>query len=138
VTSVPAPATAKPLALIACAVAIVGVAAIWTGVTLVLRGPAGWMAVLAALDAALLLRLAQWPRGNSRAGMAVAVTVATALLANYFVAAAQIGIAMGLRPYEALPLMGPELAMLYAQSNHGVVEWVSYAIAVIAAWVMGR
>ena len=134
----PAPAASKPLALLACAVAVLGVAAMWAGVGVLLHASVPWMAILAALDAVLLLRLADWPRSNARAALATGVTLATIALAQYFVATAQIGVVMGLRPFESLPLMSGELAWLYAQHNHGAVEWACYAIAVVLAWVLSR
>lgn len=128
------PATARPLALAACVVAVFGVAAVWAGASALLRLPTPWMAIVAALDAVLLLRLASWPRGASRTLLAVAVTLATILVAQHFVATANIGVAMGLRPFEALPLMSMELAMLYARSNLGVADLACYAAAMAAAW----
>lgn len=133
-----APAATKPLALFACVVAVLGVAAVWAGASVLLRGVAAWFAIVAALDAILLLRLANWPRGASRTALAVGVTVATILVAQYFVATAHIGVVMGLRPFESLPLMSGELAWLYSQHNTGVFEWVCYAIAVVLAWVLSR
>ena len=127
-----------PLALSACVVAIFGVAAVWAGLSVILHGHHAWIAIVAALDAVLLLRLANWPRGTVRAAIAAGVTVLTILLAQYFIATAQIGVAMGLRPYESLPLMSLDLAWLYAQHNHGPVEWACYAIAVATAWWLSR
>lgn len=134
----PAPVTAKPLALLACAVAVLGVAAVWAGASVLLRASTPWLAIVAALDAILLLRLANWPRGPSRTALAVGVTVATIVVAQYFVATAQIGVVMGLRPFESLPLMSGELAWLYAQHNTGPFEWVCYVIAALMAWAMSR
>jgi Mn2+/Fe2+ NRAMP family transporter len=137
VTDKNAPA-AVPLALAACAVAIFGVAAIWAGASVLLQASAPWFAIVAALDAVLLLRLANWPRGASGAAVTVAVTLITILLAQYFVATAKIGVVMGLRPFESLPLMSFDLAWLYAQNNTGVFEWGCYAVALILAWAMAR
>jgi Mn2+/Fe2+ NRAMP family transporter len=134
----PAPAASKPLALLACAVAIAGVAAIWAGASVLLHEHAAWFAIVGAFDAVLLLRLARWPRSRARAGLAVGVTLATIVVAQYFIATAQIGVVMGLRPVESLPLMSGELVWLYAQHNHGPVEWACYVIAVAAAWVLSR
>lgn len=123
-----------PLALAACAVAIVGVAAVWAGLSVIARSQCAWMGAVAALDAALLLRLASWPPGRSRVALALTVTVLTILAANFLVAAARIGVSMGLRPVEAVGRMSMELAALYAQSNTGWIEAAWYALALVLAW----
>lgn len=132
----PAPISASTQALAygACLFAIVGVAALWAGASLILGGLSSWIAVLAALDAALLLRLAGWPHGRTRVALALAVTGLTALVAGYFVATAQVGRVMGMRPYEALPRMSPELAWFYLQTQLGWAEAVWLALAGLVAW----
>lgn len=132
------PAATLWFALLACAVAVVGVAAVWAGMSLVTRSLCGWMAVIAALDAALLLRLANWPGGRGRALAALAVVVLTVLVAAYFVATAQIGRTLGLRPFEALPRMSLELAALYLRSNAGWVEALWSLSATAVAWRAAR
>ena len=129
-----APTASLWLAIAACAVAIVGVAAVWTGVSLMVNRPCGWIAVLAALDAVLLLRLANWPPGRSRVAVALGVVVLTVACAGYFIATAQIGRAMGLRPYEALPMMSIELACLYVRANVGWVEAGWLTLAGVVGW----
>jgi len=127
-----------PLALAACAVAIVGVAAVWAGVSLITRTQCAWMALVAALDAALLLRLATMPAGRVRVALALAVTLLTIVGANFLVASAQIGVSMGLRPVEAVSRMSLELAALHAQSNNGWIEAGWYALALVLAWRCAR
>jgi Mn2+/Fe2+ NRAMP family transporter len=134
----PTPTASKSLAFSACVVAVAGVAAIWAGASVLLKTSAPWFAIVAALDAALLLHLANWPRGRSRIALALGVTLATIVVAQYFVATAQIGVLMGLRPVESLPLMSIELAWLYAQHNHGPVEWLCYAASMAVAWALSR
>ena len=96
------------------------------------------MAVVAALDAVLLLRLASWPPGRARAAVALGTTLLTVALANYFVAATLIGLSMGMRPFESVPRMSLELAMLYAGSNNGWMELGWTALACVVAWRLGR
>jgi hypothetical protein len=126
------------LATCACLVATVGVAAIWAGASAITRGQCAWMAVVAALDAVVLLRLASWPPGRARASMAIATTLSTVAVANYFVAATLIGLPMGMRPFESVPRMSMELAMMYASSNNGWIELGWTALACVAAWRLGR
>lgn len=134
----PTSVATQVLALAACVVAVIGVAAIWAGLSLITRGQCSWMAPVAALDAALLLRLASWPAGPSRIALALIVTASTVLAANFLVAAAQIGSAMGLRPVEAVSRMSVDLAALYARSNNGWIEAAWYALALVLAWRCAR
>lgn len=128
------PTATRWLALAACAVAVIGVAAVWAGLSLIANGPCGWVAVLAALDAILLLRLANWPPGRSRVAVALGVVGLTVFCAGYFIATAQIGRAMGMRPYEALPRMSFDLASLYVRSTVGWAEALWLALAGAVAW----
>jgi len=126
------------LALLAGMAAIAGVAAVWMGVSVMLRGPCSWMAVVAALDAALLLRLASFPPGRERAAIAVAITAATVIFAGFLFATAHVGLLMGMRPSESVWKMSPGLALLYVQANTGLFDlaWVLGALGL--AWRTGR
>jgi hypothetical protein len=135
--STPGTATVA-IALFAGIAAIAGVAAIWAGIAAITMGQTAWMAIVAALDAALLMRLAGWPGGRSRAALALGITALTIVFANALVATALIGRAMGMRPYDALPAMSVELAALHARSNTGWVELVCYVVAMAIAWRLGR
>jgi hypothetical protein len=125
-------------AWLASLVAIAGIAAIWAGASLVTAGNVGWMALVAAADAALLLRLAGYPGGNDRALFAVIVTVSTAAFAGFLIATAKIGLAMGLRPVDAIGRMSLDLAWLFVESNAGWTELGWLAAACVLAWRLGR
>lgn len=126
------------MVLLVAVVAVAGVAAVWSGLSLVFRGNCGWMAVVTALDAALLLRLAAIPPGRARAGWAIAITLATVVVAWYLVSAAQIGLLMGFRPADAVWKISPGLAWLYAQSNAtwGDLAWLLAALGI--GWRVAR
>ena len=125
-------------ALLIALVVIAGLAAIWAGLSLVVGNNAGWMALVAAIDAVLLLRLAGYPRGTDRALFALLVTLATCAAAGFLIATARIGLAMGLRPVEAIGRMSLELGWLYVESNAGWVELGWLAAACVLAWRFGR
>jgi hypothetical protein len=125
-------------ALVLSLVVVAGIAAIWAGFSLVLGSHAGWMALVAAADAALLLRLAGFPGGQQRAALAVAITLATAAFAGYLIATTRIGMAMGLRPADAIGRMSLELGWLYVESNAGWIELGWLAAACVLAWRFGR
>jgi len=119
-------------------VAVLGVAAVWSGFSLMFRSNCAWMAVVTALDAALLLRLAAVPPGRARAGWAVAITLATVCAALFAIAAAQIGLLMGFRPADSIWRISPGLAWLYTTSNMGWLDGVWLAAALTLAWRVGR
>ena len=118
--------------------AIVGVAAVWAGLAAIVASQCAWMAPVAALDAALLLRLASFPSGTQRAALSLAITAATIVVGNALVATALIGRSMGMRPVHALARMSPDLAWMYVQANSGWVELAWYALAGVLAWRVGR
>jgi len=118
--------------------AVAGVAAIWAGVSIFMRSNAPWMAVLAALDAALLLRLSGMVPGRSRASAAVAIVVLTTMLAGFFISAARIGFSLGLRPADALWRMSSELSWLYVSANAGWPELLWLLAGCALAWRLGR
>ncbi len=122
------------LALLAGLAAIAGVAAIWAGVGTILRGPVAWMALLVALDAALLLRLAGMPAGRERAAFGVAIVAATIIAGGYLYAAAQVGLVLGLRPSESVLRMSPGLAWLYLRANVGALDALWLAAGVALGW----
>lgn len=119
-------------------VAVAGVGAVWSGLSLMLRSGCGWMAVVTALDAALLLRLANVPAGNTRAVWAVGITLATVLVAWFLIAGAQIGLLMGFRPADAIWKISPGLAWLYTRTNVGWIDLMWLAGGLGLAWRFGR
>lgn len=126
------------MVLVVAVVAVAGVAAVWSGLSLVFRSNCGWMALVTALDAALLLRLAAIPPGRARAGWAVAITLATVAVAWYLVSAAQIGMLMGFRPADAVWKISPGLAWLYGVTNFGWLDAAWLGAGLFAAWRFGR
>ena len=63
---------------------------IWVLLALYLGRQSGWMALLAAVDAALLLRFAGVRPGGRRALVAALATVAMVLLVNWFIIASHL------------------------------------------------
>jgi hypothetical protein len=128
----------RVLATLSGLAAVAGVAAIWSGLTVLRGDPCGWMAIVAALDAALLLRLASFPPGRERAAFAVAITLATVAAAAFLFATAHVGLLLGMRPSESVWKMSVGLARLYVQANTGWVELAWVAAAVAIAWRSSR
>jgi hypothetical protein len=124
------------IVLPALIMAVLGVAAVWAGVTMVSGSRAPWFAMIVALDAVLILHLAGWRRIGGHAMLALAVTAATIVVAQGFIASAQIGSALGLRLADALPRMSAELAVLHVCSNAHASELAWYLAALLlAAWL---
>ncbi len=95
------------------------------------------MAVFAALDAAVLLRLGGHRPGWLRATLAVLATIATIVIANWGITAGQLGTGMGMLPWESALKLGGAHAMtltqLANQTSDLVWLWVALPVAAFAA-----
>lgn len=117
-----------------------GFAAAWILLALIRDRQCSWMAVLAAIDAALLLRLARTPAGWPRVLAAVAATAATIALANWGIAAAQVGRLLGLLPWESALRLGPRYAWTLAglANRPADLAWLAAALLLAALAASGR
>ena len=115
-----------------------GFAAGWLLLALTLDRTCSWLAMLAALDMALLLRLSRWPASASRMLLALASTACVIVLANGLIAGGQMGKSLGMRPWEAVLKIGPDYAWLLVQLATDRVDIALYAASlVLAAWLGG-
>ena len=107
---------------------------IWIMLALYLERPCSWMAVLGAIDAAVILRFAGMPAGWARATWAVVATALMIVLANWGIAAVQMGISMGLNPWDSAMKLGLGHAWTLAGlANHGIdLMWMAMALVVAA------
>jgi hypothetical protein len=115
-----------------------GFAAAWVLVAFARDRQCSWMALLAALDAVFLLRLARMPAGATRSLLAVGGTLLTIVLANWGIAAAQIGRSMGLLPWESLGKLGPFYAWTLANLANPPVDLLWLAASVVLAAIAAR
>jgi len=115
-----------------------GFAAAWVLLAFARDQQCSWMAILAALDAALLLRMARMPRGWLRAMLAVIATATTIVLANWGIAAAQIGRVMGLLPWESMTKLGPFYAWTLANLANPPIDLLWLATALVLAAITAR
>ena len=99
---------------------------------------AGWMAVLAALEAAWMLRLGTFRPGPARAALAMLATILIAAAANWLIAAAYVGGPMGLTPWESALRMGPHFAWTLLSLANGLGELIWLSIGLLVAWRVGR
>jgi hypothetical protein len=111
-----------------------GFAAAWILLAFARDRQCSWMAVFAALDAVLLLRLARMPAGWLRVLAAVAATAVSIILANWGIAAAQVGKAMGLLPWESALKLGPQYAwtLIGLANRPADLAWLAAALLLAA------
>lgn len=126
------------LPLFMLVIGCLGAAAAWVLLALYGNGQKGWMAVVAALDAAWMLRLGGLRPGWSRSALAVVGTLTVVALANWGIAALQIGLPMGLDLWESLSKPGFGYIWLLAGLANGTFDKACIAVAVVLAAWFGR
>ena len=106
----------------------------WSSLALASGNQHGWMALLAALEAAWMLRL-----GGMRTLLALAATVAMIACVQWIVASGHIGAQMGLAPWQAMPKMGAGYVWLLSRMANTGVDLLCLALApLLAAWAARR
>lgn len=137
-TARPRTARAWLLPLLALVMGVLGMVALWLAAYLSFRTAFGWLAIVAALDIVLMLRLAAAPAGRLRAALAVAGTAAAIACSYWMMAATQMGLLLGLTPLESSQRLGPVLAGELVR--HGTSGWdIAWAaLALALAWRLGR
>jgi hypothetical protein len=125
-----------PLGVLAVLAGVLGTVTIWVVLALHTDTACGWMALVAAGDHVLLMRLARVPRGPARASLAVLATVVTVVAGAWMVVAAQMGSVVGLRPLASALRLGPVLAWEYTRLGFGPWDWACVAFAPLLAAVL--
>ena len=110
----------------------------WVGVAVLSNGHAGWMVLLAALDAGVFLRMARMRPGRMRARLALLATIASIALGNWLVAALPIARAMGLFPLETAQRIGPDFGWMLIRLGNTPVDWLWMVAALVLAMWFGR
>ena len=129
-TSLPAFA----LLLLGC----LGIAAAWVLLALAIDRQAAWMAVVAALDAVLMLRLGRMRAGWPRAASAVLGTALAIALANWAIVSGQMGKPMGLLPWESMFRLGPDFIWTLTLLANDHVDFAWWGAALVVAAVAAR
>lgn len=111
-----------------------GFAAAWITLGFFNGAQNSWMAVIGALDIAWMLRLGGWPRGPGRIAAAVVATFAIVALANWGIIATQLGLMLGLAPWDSAMKLGFNHAWTLAQLANGLwdIAWLLLALLVAA------
>lgn len=135
------PSPPPPHAAVLCGVLLLasaGAAAIWTLVSLAVDRQLGWMAIVAAVDAAIVLRFMRMPRGIARMLLAAAGTLLAIVLANWWIAGGQMGALVGFPPWDAIPRLGAAHAWTLFGLANTPLDLAAYAVAVVAALLVAR
>ena len=108
---------------------------IWVALALYLQRQAGWMALVAALDVVLVLRLCGMRAGPRRAVLGAVVTALIAVLALWTIAATQMGFAFGLNPWDSVLKLGAHHAWTLVSLTTTPLDMVALVLApLLAAW----
>lgn len=110
----------------------------WMLVALATGTQSAWMAVVAGLEAAWMLRLGTFRAGPARILIALVATLLIALAANWGIAAAYIGGSMGLDPWHSALKLGPHLAWTLFGLANGMTELVWLLLGLISAWWLAK
>ena len=110
----------------------------WMLVALATGKQSGWMAVVAGLEAAWMLRLGTFRASPARVAIALLATLLIALAANWGIAAAYIGGSLGLDPWQSALKLGPHLAWTLFGLANGFAELLWLLLGLVAAWWLAR
>ncbi|MCC4614988.1 hypothetical protein LL972_02955 [Xanthomonas campestris pv. asclepiadis] len=123
-----------PLLLLGCVTALIA----WMLIALAVGNQAGWMAVLTAPEIVWMLRLGTLGAGPLRIGIAVVATALIIVGANWGIASAHLGGALGLDPWTSAQKMGTGLAWTLLQLANNGFDLLCYAAALVLAWWTAR
>jgi|SRR5690554_2161486 len=133
------PSRSRPVAALALALAgSIGIAAAWILVAQATRGQGSWMAVLAALDAALLLRMGGFRSGAARAACGVLATALAITLANWGIVANEVGRMLGLAAWTSMGKLGFEHAWVMVRLANDAIDLAWLAAGLVVAAVCSR
>lgn len=118
-----------PLLLLGCLIVVIA----WLLIALASGRQSGWVAPLAALEISWLLRVGTLRAGRWRQALALGATLATIVIANWGIAAAQIGGAMGLDAWTSLLRMGAGYAWTLSLLANHTLDWSCYGLALLLA-----
>lgn len=133
--------TAPPARWVAPTLLLLGgtfIALAWALVALYLQQSCSWMAIAAALVSAVMLRLGGMRGGAWRAAGALLATLSIILLVNWIVAAAQIGFAIGLNPWDSALKLGVDYAWTLARLANQMADRLWLGMALVVAAVAAR
>ena len=124
---------------LAVAVGILGISAVWLALAMLTDSACSWLALVAAADMALMLRLTQAPAGWSRRVVAALATALAIVTTHWMIVATFFGQTLGLMPLESARRLGPVLAWAMTALNLRTSDWALLVISLpLAAWWAGN
>jgi hypothetical protein len=123
---------------LALLVGILGMSAVWVAAAVLSQGTCSWLALVAAIDMAVLLRLTNAPPGPGRGFAAVLATALAVALSQWLIAATQMGFVIGLAPLASSLRLGPALAWQLSQLNLGRIDWILLLSALPLAAILSQ
>ena len=129
--------TPRWFALPLLALGMLGFVSAWVLAALFFEHQCAWLAPLAALDMVLLLGIGRWPAGRARAAWALIATAVAIALANFGIAAGELGKSFGLRPWESALMLGPDHAWTLLKMANSPLDLGFYGAALLVALAAG-
>ena len=116
---------------------MLGFVSAWVLAALLFERQCAWLAPLAAVDMVLLLSISRWPAGAGRAAWAFAATVVAIALANFGIAAGELGKGFGLRPWESALMLGRDHAWTLLEMANSTLDLAFYAAGLLVSLAAG-
>lgn len=128
----------SPMRLLLPVLGCLGFAAAWVLLARLLQSQASWLAPLAALDVVWMMQLGRVRSGWPRITLSMISTLWIIALANWGIAATEIGRSMGLLPWESALRLGPDYAweLIQLANTHADLAW--YAVGLVLVGVLAR
>jgi hypothetical protein len=137
----PMPVAARNFPWFAALLALIGslgLAAAWVAVAMISWHQSAWMAPLAALDAAFLLRLGGAKPGLLRMALGVVATLLAIAFANWGIVAAHMAGMMGMGFGDAALKLGPSLAWTLSTLANAPTDVAWLVAGVVLAAIASR
>ena len=105
-------------------IGILGISALWVAAAVLSGRSCSWLALVAAIDMAVLLRLTNAPAGRASMLLAVLATALAVALSQWLIVGTQLGFALGLQPMASSLRLGPALAWQLSKLYLNRVDWI--------------
>ena len=132
------PLSAWLLPSLALLVGILGISAVWVAAAVLAQRSCSWLALVAAIDMAVLLRLTSAPPGPLRSFAAVLATALAVALSQWLIIATQIGFVLGLAPIASSLRLGPALAWQLGRLSLDRLDWILLLSALPLAAILSQ
>ena len=132
------PLSAWLLPSLALLVGILGISAVWVAAAVLAQRSCSWLALVAAIDMAVLLRLTSAPPGPLRSFAAVLATALAVALSQWLIIATQMGFVLGLAPIASSLRLGPALAWQLGRLSLDRLDWILLLSALPLAAILSQ